>query len=272
VATAATLAAAGVVLAAASGVAGAGLAGETPGGGGTSTSTASTTTTNPPTTTTTSRPTTTTTRPATTTTRPPSTTTTTRPASTTSTTLPRSTTTAQAPAATSTTAVPTTVPTTTTTSIAQLQVPGTGAVAEEAPDPGLSTETQLALVVGGLVGVGVTIAVLTILYWRHTRPVDVAPALDDLLAVVSVSGEPDGGRRTAVGPTVGPEEVPATTPGSGPGAGVVTSGRGISSAEVAPVDEAAAPESAEPIVTLEDLGLAGEPWPSGAPPSADGRT
>lgn len=130
----------------------------------------STTTTEESTTTTTEAVTTTT---AATTTQP-------RPSST-STTVPRSTSTASTAASTTTTAAP------------------PSSVEEQAPeiisddtlprrtngsdDGGLSTDTKLAFVVGGLAAVGVLIGLLTFLYWRHTRPQRYMDALDALADV-----------------------------------------------------------------------------------------
>jgi hypothetical protein len=59
-------------------------------------------------------------------------------------------------------------------------------------DSGLSTDTKLALVVGGLSAVGVIIGVLTYFYWRHTRPRQYMTALDALADVEQkVPRDPD---------------------------------------------------------------------------------
>ncbi len=130
-----------------------------------STSSSSTTATTEPTTTSTAAPTTT--RPTTSSTR--------------------RTTTTTAPRASSTSTSSTTIPPTSTTVVEQAPV----IVTDDTLPPrssgtessGLSTDTKLALVVGGLAAIGVLIGVLTFFYWRHTRPQRYMTALDALAEV-----------------------------------------------------------------------------------------
>ncbi len=120
-------------------------------------------------------------RPRPTTTSPPRPTTTRPPASTTT----------EAPATT------TTRPSTTTTTAAPaVVIPGDGTTVPDGDDGagGPSSGRQLALVVGGLLGVAGAISVLTVLYWRRTRPAPYNTALD------------------AVGDLGGPPPVTASTP------------------------------------------------------------
>ena len=133
----------------------------------------------PPTDSSTSSTTSTTEEPTTTTTAAP---TTTRP---TTSTTQRTTTTTARPSSTSTTS--TTTPQTTTTAVEQAPE----IVTDDTLPPrssstgggGLSTDTKLALVVGGLAAVGVVIGILTFFYWRHTQPQRYMTALDALADV-----------------------------------------------------------------------------------------
>ncbi|MGC4050618.1 MAG: hypothetical protein QM757_14675 [Paludibaculum sp.] len=70
----------------------------------------------------------------------------------------------------STTVAP--APSLSTTSTPALLVPGPNDTkAPAAADTGLSPTRKLALVVAGLIGLAVVLAILTFMYWRHTRPV-----------------------------------------------------------------------------------------------------
>ncbi len=126
----------------------------------------STTTTVEPTTTTTVEPSTTTTQVITTTTQRVTTTTqrsttTTTEAPTTSTSPPE-----DEPSTTMSTEAPTTTEAPTIITPSSVEVSSEGGGGE-----GLSTRTKLAAVLGGLLAVAVAISVLTVFYWRHTRPV-----------------------------------------------------------------------------------------------------
>ncbi len=219
----------------------------------TSSTSSSTATTEAPTTSTTSRPSTTsTTVPRTTTTTAPRTTTTTAP----------STTTTTEPTTSSTFATTSSAPTTTQTTQPQIIVPTTAVPAAGGGGGGLSTDAKLALVVGGLVAVGAAIGVLTVLYWRHTRPVrphavepvagDVGTATEELRAVSPLAV--GAGARVAAGGVVdGPpgREPPTEAAVVGPVAPPPTAPR-VHAAPPRPVDATEAPPLE--IVTLEDLG------------------
>jgi len=152
---------------------------------------------------------TTTTSESTTTTQPVTTTTAAR---TTTTTAVRTTTTT---ISRSTTSEPTTTlePTTTTTAAPEIVTDDTLPRRESAAEGGgLSTDTKLALVVGGLIAVGIAIGALTYLYWRHTRPQKYMTALDALADVEQkVPRNPDDiptSEHAAV-PTTGPASAAA---------------------------------------------------------------
>jgi hypothetical protein len=90
--------------------------------------------------------------------------------------------------------------------------------ADATSDDGLSTDAKLAMVVGGLVAVGLLIGLLTFLYWRHTRPQQYLTALDALADVeqkVPKDGEqiPTGENKTVpagVGAAAGASDAPDT--------------------------------------------------------------
>ena len=194
------------------------------------TTTEAPTTTSAPVTTTTSKSTTTTKKPTTTTTKPKSTTTTTK----------KSTTTTEAPSSTTAT---TPAPSTT----APQQLNPSSSVTTTAPassgSTGLTAQTKLWLVVGGLIAVGVAIATLTVLYWRRTRPPNINSALDALADIDAHAPPVAGGAAAAATAAV------AT---NGPITGV------MDAVPTAPADATAASSAASiPIVTGAGAALAG---------------
>lgn len=121
---------------------------------------------------------------------------------------------------------------------------------------GLSTDTKLAMVVGGLVAVGVIIGVLTFFYWRHTRPSRYRVALDALADIDDGSTTDAGGvgneRSDADDPVTG--EIPAFV------AAPARSVRIIEPAEPEPVEsEPAKPDPTRPDPARPDPG-ASEPF------------
>jgi len=192
---------------------------------------ATTTTTVAATTTSTAQKSTTTTKRPTTTTRPSKTTTTTAPA----------TTTTKAPASTTSTAPAALVPGSTSTTVAKST--GSG---------GLSAETQLRLVVGGLIAVGGLVGFLTVLYWRRTKPPQITGALDALADLDSSALPGAVLAGTATGAPGGPSGVPAGGAGAPVGAaGAVAAGAVITGSGVrilGPVGEPKATTDAVPVV------------------------
>lgn len=172
-------------------------------------STSTTTSSVESTTTSSVEPTTTTTAPPVTTTTAPRVTTTTARVTTTSTAEETTTTTVEE--TTTTTAAPTT-----TTEAPTIITPSTADVAS-AGGGGLSTSAKLAVVIGGLLAVAAAITVLTILYWRHTRPAGVALADGDEIARVGLADahEPTGATAAvaaAVVPSSGVADPQASAP------------------------------------------------------------
>jgi hypothetical protein len=116
----------------------------------------------------------------------PTTVTTARPSTTSTSAAPRSTTTPTTSRSSTTTteAAPESIAPTTESSEPEIVTDDTlPRRADTSSDSGLSTDAKLAMVVGGLVAVGVLIGVLTFLYWRHTRPQQYLTALDALADV-----------------------------------------------------------------------------------------
>ena len=217
------------------------------GSSSTSSTSSSTTTTTRPTTTTT-RPTTTTTRPTTTqppTTLPP----TTLPPTTLPPTTASSTTTSSTTTSSTTTTVPppTVAPTTAAPTTATTEAPTTTTTAPVPTEN--SSEAGLRWVVAGLVSVAGAITALTVLYWRHTRPLipvgAVAPDTGEVNALVGLSAagaavpvlakSPAGSDATLVGPTGG-DELPTVESVFGPDASPLRPGAARAGAVLAEPD------------------------------------
>lgn len=198
---------------------------------------------------------------STSTTEEPTTTTTAAPTTTRSTTSSTQRTTTTTARASSTSTTSTTTPQTTTTAVEQAPE----IVTDDTLPPrssssgggGLSTDTKLALVVGGLAAIGVLIGILTFFYWRHTRPQRYMTALDALADVEQNVPKDSADAVTLEQPAVNP------VAGGTAAAGATTAVR-ILDAEDSPAapngDEVLkpAPESATldeptPITTVEDV-------------------
>lgn len=147
--------------------------------------------------------------------------------------------------------VPTTeAPTTTaTTEPATVVAPAPGAVtvpdvADAAPvdepsGPWLTPDTQLRLAVGGLMALALVMVVLTVAYWRHTRPTAPRP-------LVGLGGDADADGSFVEARTVPPNDPPPGDPDpalvSRPGVDTASDGSGSSPL----VGFSAAPPSALP--------------------------
>jgi len=164
----------------------------------------------------------------------------------------------------STSSTETTIGATTSTVQSALLVAGpndTSVKGEGSSDDGLTPATKLRLIVAGLVAVAVLISILTVAYWRHTRPYEWEEwddEDDDAAATFAASGATAGGARVAAAePVVMAPVVPPLIPAD------LFAPRG----EVSSVDEPTAAfeppgmvatsspiiTSSLPIVTLEDI-------------------
>ena len=141
------------------------------------------------------------------------------------TTTTKKSTTTTSPSKTTTTKAPTTSTTarasTTTTASAALLPGSTSTSGPKATSSGgLSAETQLRLVVGGLILVGGLVGFLTVLYWRRTSPPKISSALD---ALADLDTTPASGR-----PLVGSNMIGAAAAGArAPGAAPAVAGAGV---------------------------------------------
>jgi cytoskeletal protein RodZ len=210
-----------------------------------------------------------------TTTQASTTVTTQRPSTTVTTSAPRPTQTTVRPSTTSTEATTESLAPTTETSAPEIVTdPTLPRRTDLSSDSGLSTDAKLAMVVGGLVAVGLLIGLLTFLYWRHTRPQRYLTALD-ALADVEQKVPKDGEQvPTAADKTV-PAGVGAAT-GAAPAAGDATATQAfriidpsptsadaptppIGTPRVDPPPSTASPDEPTTITTIEDLKSARPP-------------
>jgi hypothetical protein len=155
----------------------------------------------------------------------------------------------------STTSEPSTTlePTTTSTAAPEIVTDDTLPRRASASDEGgLSTDSKLALVVGGLVAVGLAIGVLTFFYWRHTRPQRYMTALDALADVEQkVPRNPDDVPTAEHAAIAGRSGTPAATAAGVAGA--------TTAVRILEPDEKAASEADLPAASPDD-----------APDAADG--
>lgn len=130
-----------------------------------------------------------------------------------------------------------------TTTAPAVVAPETTTTAVKRPNPsastGMSTGMKLAVVVGGLAGVGMLIGALTVAYWRHTRPVHYLDALDVLDLIVG----------TDLNSTDGSDDAKATKSRDDMSWLEPTPGKSIGDDGAVGAGEPAS----MPIVTLEDL-------------------
>lgn len=137
---------------------------------------------------------------------------------------------------------------------------------------GLSTDAKLAIVVGGLVGVGVLIGVLTFFYWRHTRPPRYRAALDALADIddgaSSGAGPAGSGPREDNGPPT--EEIPAFVAAPPRSVRIIEPVEPDPevSPEPAPEPERVDPERVDPPESAVDVSVVDEP-PQQVPPIPD---
>ncbi len=132
--------------------------------------------------------------------------------------------------ATSTTVATTEAPTTTATTEAPTVVaPTPGAVtvpdaagsdpADEPAGPWLTPDTQLRIAVGGLLGLALVMVVLTVAYWRHTRPRTPIPLIrldgDDVIDTSATGAIAEPPADAAADPGAAMVERPAATAGDG---------------------------------------------------------